>query len=222
MTIILYNISDDDLKVTKNISNVVATFSDINLLNEDDINNPYFDITLNASYLSVNYAYIAAWHRYYFVDITILTGNIMRFTLRVDRLMSFINPNKSSLTGYVERNANNFNKDSKEMFSIDVDIPTITNIIDPVYQFYLNNSYFISKDKFYFIILTNLSNDTFINTWSGIIYKEKKQDSIKETNIVQANNENIKFTFMNAFGVESDLNEFNGGIISDIIYSPVE
>ena len=129
---------------------------------------------------------------------------------------------KVNLKLYEVDDANNFNKDSKEMFSIDVDIPTITNIIDPVYQFYLNNSYLISKDKFYFIILTNLSNDVFINTWSGIIYKEKKQDSIKETNIVQANNENIKFTFMNAFGVESDLNEFNGGIISDIIYSPVE
>ena len=46
--------------------------------------------------------------------------------------------------------------------------------------------------------------------------------STNESNIVQANNDNIKFTFMNAFGVESDLNEFSGGIISDIIYSPVE
>lgn len=128
MTIILYNVSDDDLKVTKNISSVVATFSDINLLNEDDINNPYFDITLNASYLSANYAYIAAWHRYYFVDITILTGNIMRFNLRVDRLMSFINPNKASLTGYVERNANNFNKDivdDQGVFTNDRDIKTV-------------------------------------------------------------------------------------------------
>ena len=108
------------------------------------------------------------------------------------------------------------------MLSIDVDIPTITNIIDPVYQFYLNNSYLISKDKFYFIILTNLSEDAFINTWSGTIYRNKKMTSTNESNIVQANNDNIKFTFMNAFGVESDLNEFSGGIISDIIYSPVE
>ena len=129
---------------------------------------------------------------------------------------------KVNLKLYEVDDANNFNKDSKEMFSIDVDIPTITNIIDPVYQFYLNNSYLIRKDKFYFIILNNLSNDTYINTWCGIIYKEKKQEAIKETNIVQGNNENIKFTFMHAFGVESDLNEYNGGIISDIIYSPVE
>ena len=128
MTIILYNVSDDDLKVTKSLTNVVATFSDINLLNEDDISNPYFDITYNASYLSVNYAYVSAWNRYYFADITILTGNIMRFTLRVDRLMSFINPYKASLTGYVERNANNFNKDivdDQGVFTNDRDVKTV-------------------------------------------------------------------------------------------------
>ena len=45
---------------------------------------------------------------------------------------------KVNLKLYEVDDANNFNKDSKEMFSIDVDIPTITNIIDPVYQFYLN------------------------------------------------------------------------------------
>ena len=124
---------------------------------------------------------------------------------------------------YEVDDATNFGKDSKEMFDINIDVPTITNIIDPVYQFYLNNSYLLSKDKFYFIILNNLSDDAFINTWSGTIFKDKKKVGNNDTtNIVQANNENIKFTFMNAFGVESDLNEFSGGIISDVIYSPVE
>ena len=129
---------------------------------------------------------------------------------------------KVNLKLYEVDDAINFNKDSKEIFSMDVDIPTITNIVDPVYQFYLNNSYLISKDKFYFIILENLLEDPFINTWSGTIYKDKKNININETNIIFSNNENIKFTFMNAFGVESDLNEFSGGIISDVIYSPVE
>ena len=124
---------------------------------------------------------------------------------------------------YEVDDATNFGKDSKEMFDINIDVPTITNIIDPVYQFYLNNSYLLSKDKFYFIILNNLSDDAFINTWSGTIFRDKKKVGNNDTtNIVQANNENIKFTFMNAFGVESDLNEFSGGIISDVIYSPVE
>ena len=129
---------------------------------------------------------------------------------------------KVNLKLYEVDDANNFSNDLKEMLSIDVDIPTITNVVDPVYQFYLLKSYLISKDKFYFIILENLSEDVFINTWSGTIYKDKKNFNMNETNIVYANNENIKFTFMNAFGVESDLNEFSGGIISDVIYSPVE
>ena len=126
MIIHLYSISDDDLKVSKTLG-TPTTFNNINLLNEDDISNPYFDITLNTSYLGVNYAYVPAWHRYYFVDITILSGNIMRFTLRVDRLMSFIAPNESSLTGYVERNASNFNKyilDDQAVFTNDRDIKT--------------------------------------------------------------------------------------------------
>ena len=108
---------------------------------------------------------------------------------------------KVNLKLYEVDDANNFSNDLKEMLSIDVDIPTITNVVDPVYQFYLLKSYLISKDKFYFIILENLSEDVFINTWSGTIYKDKKNFNMNETNIVYANNENIKFIFMNAFVV---------------------
>ena len=127
MTIHLYSISDDNLKVSKTLGTATATFDNVNLLNEDDVNNPYFDITLNANYLSVNYAYVPAWHRYYFVDITIQSGNIMRFSLRVDRLMSFIAPNESNLTGYVERSTNHFNLnilDDQGIFTNDRDIRT--------------------------------------------------------------------------------------------------
>lgn len=127
MTIHLYSISDDNLKVSKTLGTATATFENVNLLNEDDINNPYFDITLNANYLGVNYAYVPAWHRYYFVDITIQSGNIMRFSLRVDRLMSFIAPNESNLTGYVERSTNHFNLnilDDQGIFTNDRDIRT--------------------------------------------------------------------------------------------------
>ena len=129
MTITLYNVSDDDLKVNKTLGTAVATFNNVNLLSDDeDISSPYFDITLDSNYLAINYAYVEAWHRYYFVDITILSGNLMRFNLRVDRLMSFINPNKSSLTGYVERNERRFNAnivDEQGIFTNDRDIKTV-------------------------------------------------------------------------------------------------
>lgn len=126
MTIILYSTSDDDLKVDKTITQI-AELNNVNLLNEDNIHEPYFDITLNSSYLSVNYAYIAAWNRYYFVKIDILNGNVMRFNLNVDRLKSFIAPNESSLTGYVERSTNHFDLrifDDQGIFTNDRDIRT--------------------------------------------------------------------------------------------------
>ena len=128
---------------------------------------------------------------------------------------------KVNLKLYEVNDANNYSKDSKEMFSLDIDIPSITNYIDPVYQFYLENSYLLNKDKFYFILLTNLSDVTFINTWSGSIYKDRSKVTSNPTNVIISNNEDIKFTFLNAFGVESDIDEFSNGIISDIIYSPV-
>lgn len=127
MTILLYSISDDDLKVSKSLGTAV-TLNDVNLLTDnEELNNPYFDITFTSGLLGVNYAYVAAWHRYYFADVSILTGNIMRFNLRVDRLMSFIAPNETSLTGYVERSTNHYNLnilDDQGIFTNDRDIRT--------------------------------------------------------------------------------------------------
>lgn len=129
---------------------------------------------------------------------------------------------KVNLKLYELTDVKNYNKDSKEMFSIDVDIPSITNCADPVYQFYLENSFLLDKDKFYFIILSNVSSQTFVTTWSGSIYRDKNATNTNQNNIIISNNNNVKFTFINAFGVESDFNEFSSGLISDVIYSPLE
>ena len=129
---------------------------------------------------------------------------------------------KVNLKLYEVNDTDNFSENSKEMFSIDIDIPSVTNYIDPVYQFYLDNSYLLNKDKAYYIILTNLSDEVYINTWSGSIYKDKIPITIEPENVVISNNGNIKFIFSNTLKVESDINEFTNGIISDIIYSPIE
>ena len=117
MTILLYSISDDDLKVSKTLGTATMTLNNVNLLTDnEELNNPYFDITLDASLLGVNFA-----------DVSILTGNIMRFNLRVDRLMSFIAPNEANLTGYVERSTNHFNLnilDDQGIFTNDRDVRT--------------------------------------------------------------------------------------------------
>ena len=87
---------------------------------------------------------------------------------------------------------NDFNKASKEMLSINFDIPSITNYIDPVFQFYLNHSYLLNKDNFYFNILTNLSDDIYINTWSGSIHKDKNSVVTNQTNVITQTNGTIQ------------------------------
>lgn len=117
-------------------------------------------------------------------------------------------------------NVQKYDPNSQPLTSIEVEIPTITNIVDPVYQFYLNNSITISKDKLYYIIITNLSNMTFVNTWTGAVDKEI-DDHINQHSVI-CNNSSVKFNFLSAFGVESDFNEFSEGIISDIIFSQID
>ena len=127
---------------------------------------------------------------------------------------------KVNLKIYELENVQKFDNNSKEIVSIDIDIPVITNIVDPVYQFYLKNSVTISKHKLYFIIIKNLSNMTFVNTWSGNVGLEL-DDNVNQHSVI-CNNSNVKFNFLSAFGVESDFNEFSEGIISDVIYSLIE
>ena len=130
------------------------------------------------------------------------------------------NKYKINLKIYELDNVQNFSVDNKEMISLDVEIPMITNIVDPVYQFYLPNSITISKNKMYFIIIKNLSDLTFINSWTGNVGKES-DEKMNQSSVI-SNNSNVKFNFLNAFGVESDFNEFNEGIISDVIFSQID
>ena len=128
---------------------------------------------------------------------------------------------KVNMKLYELSDVKNFNKDSKEMLSIDVNIPSVTNCADPVYQFYLENSVLLDKDKFYFIILSNDSSNVYVTTWSGSVHRDKNATD-SQSNEIMSNSNNVKFTFTTASGVESDFNEFSNGLISDVIYSPLE
>ena len=99
-----------------------------------------------------------------------------------------------------------------------LELPLICNITDPVFQFYLSNSVTISKDKIYYIIINNLSQNFYIDIWKGKVSTE--HDLIQHS--VICNNSCVKFNFLNTFGLESDINEFSGGIISDVIFSHVD
>ena len=126
ISVSFYNTSSDDLRVNKSLGTALGTYS-CDLLEECDIHNPKIIVNANASLVNTNYCYIATYHRYYYAKLTILDGNRFQFDLSVDRLMSFVNPNKANLTGYVERNEFDFNKDivdDQAIFTNDRDIVT--------------------------------------------------------------------------------------------------
>lgn len=171
--------------------------------------------------------YINSKSKYFKTDsICLLTSNSVNLAgfalcgLISDYNQSTADPYRVMLKIYELDSVQRFDPSLPSICSVEVEIPVITNIVDPVFQFYLKNSITISKNKLYYIIITNISNLTFVNTWIGAVGKEI-DDHVNQHSVI-CNNSNIKFNFLSAFGIESDFNEFSEGIISDIIFSQID
>lgn len=99
----LYINSDEPNKVTKTLSSEVS--ANIAIKGDLDIQNPIF--TLSGDYSQYNYMYLK--DKYYFVDCTLLPGNLTEVKGKVDVLMTYDSAIRSH-TAVIERNANVFNK----------------------------------------------------------------------------------------------------------------
>lgn len=115
----------------------------------------------------------------------------------------------------------NFEFNRPTLFTYEIKIPVIINPIDPVFQFYLKNAFTLSKNKYYYLFIGNLSSSNYIDIWTGEVARDKDEMTENQSSII-CNNTNVKFNFINASGIESDFNEFSGGIVSDIIFSHTE
>jgi hypothetical protein len=115
-------------------------------------------------------------------------------------------------------NSQKFDPQSQLICNQQILIPTTESMIDPVYQFYLKHAVTVHKDKVYYIIISNASDTNYIEVWAGEVSKDK-DDMTENQNAVTCNNTGVKFNFITAPGVETDFNEFTGGILSDVIYS---
>lgn len=80
-----YNVSDDERKINKTLTNSHQTTCDI--INSTTIINPV--IVVDSSYISYNYVYINDLHRYYFVDNITITNNMIVMQLRIDTLYTY-------------------------------------------------------------------------------------------------------------------------------------
>lgn len=103
ITCVLYKNADEPNKVTKTITD--ATSVDLAVKDVLDIQHPLF--TLNGDYSSYNYMYLK--DKYYYVDCTLLPGNLTEIKGKVDVLMTYDSQIRAH-TAVIERNANIYNK----------------------------------------------------------------------------------------------------------------
>lgn len=108
------------------------------------------------------------------------------------------------------------NVTNEELISENFLMREIKNSIDPTIVYYLNKSINISPDKTYIITISNLNKEVYLDLWTGEV---SKYFINLMTQGIKCNSSHIKFEFTPPEGFESDFNEFNSGIISDLIYS---
>ena len=73
----------------------------------------------------------------------------------------------------------------------------------------------ISKEKLYLIKIENLSDNNYIDIWTGSVGKIKK----KNIQVIRCHNTGIQFLFKQAEGIQTDFDEFENGIIEGVLYS---
>ena len=73
----------------------------------------------------------------------------------------------------------------------------------------------IFKEKLYMIKIENLTDNNYIDIWTGSVGKIKK----KNIQVIRCHNSGIQFLFKQAEGMQTDFDEFENGIIEGILYS---
>lgn len=73
----------------------------------------------------------------------------------------------------------------------------------------------IKKEKLYLIKVENLSDNCYIDLWTGSLGKSNN----KNNQVIRCNNSGIQFLFQKAEGIQTDFDEFEQGIIEGVVYS---
>lgn len=90
MTITLYKINDDrkTIKKTVDTSTKIADITG-SIKTDCDVLHPVFELSYNVNYMTCNYLYVPAFHRYYFVDPPKLSAQRIYLECHVDALKSY-------------------------------------------------------------------------------------------------------------------------------------
>ena len=104
---------------------------------------------------------------------------------------------------------------NETIFEENFSLTEILNVIDPTITFYLHKSINIKPEKLYVLNVVNLDKEVYLDIWTGEVSKFFQQNL---TQTIKCNTTNLKFSFFEPQGLETDFNEFSSGIIADLIY----
>ena len=102
-----------------------------------------------------------------------------------------------------------------KLFSQKCELGVVKGSKEPSQIINLEKGIKIKKEKLYLIKVENLSDNNYIDMWTGDVGKEKS----KNNQIIRCHNTGIQFYFKFAEGIQTDFDEFENGIIEGILYS---
>lgn len=88
MTIDLYSTSDDPRKINKSLTTIASSLS-CKPAEPCSLIAPRLILNYSSTYSGTNYIYISDFDRYYFAELTLLTGTELLLSCKLDPLMSF-------------------------------------------------------------------------------------------------------------------------------------
>ncbi len=105
--------------------------------------------------------------------------------------------------------------EGKKLFSQIYEIGCVKGSEEPSVTINFEKSVKIKKEKLYLIKVENISDNNYIDIWTGSVGKLQK----KNMQIIRCHNSGIKFLFQKAEGIQTDFDEIDQGIIEGILYS---
>ena len=104
--------------------------------------------------------------------------------------------------------------EGQKLFTQQSNLSIVKGSDDPAQIINFDKGLKIYKEKLYLIRIENLSENNYIDIWTGSVKTRKKN-----IQVIQCNNTGIQFVFKQAQGMQTDFEEFENGIIEGILYS---
>ena len=105
--------------------------------------------------------------------------------------------------------------EGEKLFVQECDLSCVKGSEEPSVIINFEKGVKIIKEKLYLLKVENLSENNYIDIWTGAVGKLKK----KNVQVIRCHNTGIQFLFKQAEGIQTDFDEFENGIIEGILYS---